>query len=126
MTDDNLFGMKGRKPSSKPTAASADVQRLVGLWVDLFQRKFREKPVVTPADAVALKRLVASHGALLVERRLRAYFDVVDGFTELEGYPLRLLPRSWNKLAAASAQGRTSVPGADQTAEAMRRLKGAR
>ncbi len=129
MTDGpNLFGVKPKaKRKAAPAVPGGAVQRLIGAWVRLFEGRFGEKPVITPADGAALKRLVSHAGEGAVERRLHAYLELTNTYVAEAGYPLRLLPGEWNRLVAADKTGAPrSVPDADATGRYLRRLKGGR
>jgi hypothetical protein len=120
----NLFDIK-RKPkraASAPLPFGA-VQRLIDVWIGLFEAKFREKPVLTKADAAPLRRLAVSHGVALVERRLPRYLALADPLYRDEGYPLRLLPRAWGRLMVDEAASPSRVPDAEQTSDYLRKLK---
>lgn len=129
MSDEpNLFGVKSKaKRKASPPIPGGAVQRLIGTYRSLFEAKFHETPTITAADGAALKRLVAQSGADVVERRLRLFLEIDDPYTSGEGYPLRLMPRAWNKLIVQDAQAKTSrTPDAERTDEYLRSLKRAK
>ncbi len=128
MVEPNLFGVAAKVKKPKPTAAApGDVQLVIRTWVEAFERRFGEKPIITGKDAAACKRLVAHAGVATVVRRLPAYLELADDFLAGQGYPLSLMLAQWNRLIAAERPTTTSrTPDADRTAAYLRRLKGDR
>jgi hypothetical protein len=126
----NLFGVKPKAKRAKPAPLPGGVvQRLIGVYARLFEGRFHEKPMVTPADGAALKRMVAHAGEATVERRLPRYLQLDDTYLAGEGYPLRLMPGAWNRLVAAEATDAPTartVPDAGRTAAYLRGLKGSK
>ncbi len=124
----DLFGVGGREAAKKAAPLpDGAMHRLIMLWVTLFSAKFGEKPELTPADAMALKRLAKERGVDVVARRLGAYILLhEDTFEAKEGFPLSLLPRAWNKLIIQDKSQPSRVPDADQTARYLRDIKGGR
>ncbi len=125
----NLFDVrrKAKRKAVAPVPGGA-VQRLIGIWVGLYERRFGEKPVITPRDGAALKRLVLHAGADVVEHRLPLFLELDDAYIAGEGYPLVLLQSAWNKLIAAehTTPAPRQVRDADATDRYLRRLKGDR
>lgn len=123
----NLFDVKP-KPERKAAAPAPNgaVQRAIGIWVGIFEKKFGEKPTIMPRDGAALKRLVLRYGAELVERRLPQFLALDDAYVAAEGYPLALLESSWNKLIVADRAAAGRVPDADATERYLRGLRGGR
>ena len=124
-SEPNLFGVEPKPKREKaPAVPGGAVQRLISLWIGLFEKRFKEKPVITARDGAALKRLVSHAGAEAVERRLPRYLELDDPYIANEGYPLALLQRSWNKLIVADRRDNsTRTPDADRTAEYLRKLR---
>lgn len=123
----NLFGVTPKKKrASAPPLPNGVVQRLLGIWVGLFETKFHEKPVILPRDGAALKRLISHAGAEAVERRLPRYLALEDAYVIAEGYPLVLLQSSWNKLIVAEKATASRLPDADETDKYLRDLRGGR
>jgi hypothetical protein len=123
--DAQLFALE-RKRRSKPTPAPDNaVHRLIAIWVGLFRQRFRERPIVTPKDGAALKRLlVQTQDEAVIARRLPLYFDLDDAYLQQNGFPLAQLPASWNRLIAIDAQRTQSrVPDADATERYLRKLR---
>ena len=114
----------------KPVPERTPAQRLIAGWSKLFLARFGTKPIVSPKDGAAVKRLLAREGVdeALVARRIGQYFDLDDEYLRREGYPLGLLPGAWNKLAVAEAQERpkSRVPDADATEQYLARMRGRR
>lgn len=123
----NLFGLPAPKRARKaPALPDGVVHQLIMLWVGLFAARFGAKPVLTPADAAALKRLAREQGADVVARRLPQYLALEDAYVAGEGYPLSLLPRAWNKLVVQDAAPASRVPGPAATAAYLKSIKGGR
>jgi hypothetical protein len=128
--DPNLFGQqpkpKPKKTAPKVEAPSGAVQRLIGIWCGLFERKFGEKPVITGRDGAVLKRLAVAYGVDAVERRLQLFIDLDDAFLVDAGYPLTLFESKWNKFAVAERrkEPRSTVPSYEETQRYRRKLRG--
>lgn len=122
--DPNLFDVKRKaKRVAAPPLPNGIVQRLLGIWVGLFEAKFHEKPMILPRDGAALKRLVALAGAEAVERRLPKYLALEDRYIAGEGYPLALLQSSWNRLIIQD-RVHDRTPDAARSQDYLRKLKG--
>lgn len=106
----NLFGVTAKTKRKAAPAPNGAVQRAIGIWVGLFEKKFGEKPIILGRDAAALKRLVLRYGPELVERRLPQFLALDDAYVSTEGYPLALLEASWNKLIVAERARVGRVP----------------
>jgi len=121
----NLFGIKPKpKPRKAEPLPSGTMTRLIGIWVGLFEARFREKPVIRPRDAAALKRMVRHAGEASVSARLRLYIALDDEYVAAEGYPLALFEDRWNKLVAAAARPQARVQDAESTDAYLRSLRG--
>jgi hypothetical protein len=94
----DLLGPDGN--GATPARKYTDTQRLTGFYINEFQRKFGERPVVTPGECKALKLLVAQFGYEKVRSRLVEYLAWDDEFAANAGYPIWLLSRCWNRLTA--------------------------
>jgi hypothetical protein len=127
MNEPNLFDVhRKKKPKTSEPTPGGVVQRLIGLYVTLFEAKFREKPVITPRDGKALKRLVAHAGEDAVTRRLPRYLDLPDDYIAREGYPLSLFQSTWNKLIAeerSDTRDGHRVPDSKTTTAYLQSLK---
>jgi hypothetical protein len=124
MTDQNLFGDQAK--TKRNPANAAPVQRLIAIWMEIFERKYGERPIVAASAGATLKRLLAAgNSEALVERRLRAFMELDDPYLQAHGYAIRLLAERWNGFAAAKAPAPAGngAQGADQTSDYLRSLK---
>jgi hypothetical protein len=120
----NLFGIKPKEKRKKADPLpSGTMTRLIGAWSRLFEGKYREKPLIRPRDAAALKRMVLKVGEVVVSERLKLYIELDDPFVRDEGFPLALMEDRWNKLIAAASKAQGRVPDADSTDRYLRTLR---
>src|SRR5262252_1929727 len=125
-SDADLFGFVRRAVKRKTTPApNGSVQRLIGVYVELFERRFKEKPHVLKADGAQLKALVLKFGEEKVEARLRAYLAWDNDYAQRKGFTLRVFSSLWNELTVAlhKTPSRSAVPDAERTAAYLRQLR---
>lgn len=128
MTEPNLFDVDAPKRKAKKPVDPPAVQGLIRLYVELYEKKRGEPPVVLKKDGAALQRLVRTYGPAKVEQRLRAFMAWDDPFVTDSGYSLALLQGLWNRLAARVLESGPSgrYMNAEQTEAYRRSLKGPR
>lgn len=128
MSDPDLFGVRKKARIKTPSAPNGAVQRLIGVYVTEYQRRFDEKPVITKADGALLKKLITEYGAEKVEQRLRAYIVWNDEFVRKSGYSLSIFHVKWNELAARQRPVRVveshgAIPDAAETKRMLDRQR---
>lgn len=124
MGHSDLFG-----PKAKPVKATVDspTHRVIALYCHIFGERFKgEQPVITAGDGKAVKTLIAQFGEPKILERLPLFMALDDAFLQREGYPLRLLPGAWNKLAAMAVTTAPSTAEVTRSTDAyLDRMKGA-
>ena len=122
----DLFGVgrKAKQKKSAPLGMTHALQRLFGVYRELYEHRVQEPPVILKQHGAFLKTLITKYGAEKVEQRLRLFLTSEDRFIVDSGFALDVFYRQWNRLAvqAQNQAPRSSIPDADRTADYMKRM----
>lgn len=109
MTDGDLF------PSDtppKPERKANPLDEVFGAYRAAYLEVHGERPVISPADARQVKLLADEFGIQKVKARVGVFVRLDDPYLRKEGYPLRLLSGSWNRITAVERQDAANDDGA--------------
>ena len=108
---------RGHKNKNKDLNTGANgVRPLLDLYVELFEGKFHQRPVLNFAkDGAILKGLVAALGEDVVRDILRRFFESSDPFIQKSGYSIGVLRSTANRFLAEASR-RTDTPAYEGSA----------
>lgn len=100
---------RGHKNKNKDLNTGANgVRPLLDLYVELFEQKFHQVPVIGFAkDGAILKDLVKALGEDVVRDILRRFFESTDPFVVKSGYSIGVFRVTANRLLAESSRQTT-------------------
>ena len=107
MTTPDLFDVKRKKKREKvPSKYPGAIQRLIGAYVGLYERRFQAKPLFTQKDGAILKRLINEYGPDKVFTRLEYFMGWKDEWVQQTGYTIGVFQSKWMALDALFEQQR--------------------
>ena len=101
----------------------SDYTKTVKLYFDLYEMKYKNKPLFNSSDGKLLKTLLLSQKYSDIENRMKLYFNNEFWFTKDGGRSLKSFFRNYNEIVLKSNSKNAQLSSEERAAEIIKRQR---